>query len=251
MKMTTELKTIWDNQYTGDGDTALKDRNLFRLEIQAIIKHVENNLAGREEIALLELGCGTGYLIKEISNHFAPRGIKVISIGVDFSENAIAEASQRNVPFSRFISSDFFAFFNETKTHFDFIITQRSLMALLTRTDQKALLALIKASLAPNGIGIFSECFEEQYIKMNSLRKIMGVGDLVKVWHSMYLCESDLTGLFSTVEFDDFCSSYMLITRIIYPYFEDPLHNQKIHDLAASFPQCGDFGFLRIAKVGP
>jgi hypothetical protein len=70
-----------------------------------------------------------------------------------------------------------------------------------------------------------------------------------KIWHSLYLEENQLFKIFNNVEFDDFCSTYFLVTRVFYPYFQTPQHNQKIHDIVAVMPNFGKNSFLKLALV--
>ena len=111
------------------------------------------------------------------------------------------------------------------------------------------LLEQINRVLSPAGIGIFSECFHNDLIRFNDLRKQAGLGAIAKVWHSLYLDESMFTDAFTECSFEHFCSTYMLLTRVVYPMFEEPKHNQLIHEIAAKAAEAGDTSFLKIAIV--
>ena len=243
------LEAIWDNQYKHNEDTALKDENLFQLEFNAIYSEIFNNLGSRKKIKILELGCGTGFLINKLINKFNNLDILLDCSCVDFSEKAIDSAKKKNIQNVTFYNKDFFDFFEQSYESYDFIITQRSIMAVMDKTKQIKLLDNIKSSLNKVGIGILSECFEEQLLKLNSARAIMGLKEIEKVWHSLYLTNDQLNIVFNNVHFKDFCSTYFFVTRVIYPFFENPLHNQDIHKKAFQLPNSGDFGFLRLAIV--
>ena len=58
-----------------------------------------------------------------------------------------------------------------------------------------------------------------------------------------------LEAVFDSVEYIDFCSTYMIVTRLVYPLFEVPKHNQQIHDVAFRLPNSGSESYLKIAVV--
>ena len=241
-----ELNSVWDDQYRYNDDTALKDNNLFELEFDAIFSVISDNLNLNKKIRILEIGCGTGFLINKIKNKL---NTKIFCDCVDFSQQAIEIAKRRNILDVNFYCEDFFKFFKKNNETYDFIISQRSIMAIMSRSQQTKLLKHIKNSLKRTGVGILSECFEEQLIKLNKHRKIMGLRVFEKVWHSLYLKTSQINNIFTKARYIDFCSTYFLVTRIIYPFFDDPIHNQEIHKKAMKLTNSGDYSFLRLVVV--
>jgi ubiquinone/menaquinone biosynthesis C-methylase UbiE len=251
------LKKTWNEQYDGKTFSALKDKNLFDLEVNAIIlaikeklktSNLENNV-----IKILELGCGTGELIKKIDNSLSSLEHLKLSlefIGIDFSENAISQAKREASIQKNFKCLDFQSYVDSLNNNsIDIVITQRSIMALMDRDLQNKILLNINRILKTNGLGIFSECFESGLITINQLRSKFNLDPIKKIWHSLYLEENQLFKIFNNVEFDDFCSTYFLVTRVFYPYFQTPQHNQKIHDIAAVMPNFGKNSFLKLALV--
>jgi SAM-dependent methyltransferase len=243
------LVDLWNEQYKSSIDTALKDSYLFKLEFDAIFEAIKDNLKSKKKIKILELGCGTGFLISNLIDKLGELDIDVIYEGVDFSADAIKNAKKKKIKNINFFCEDFIKFLVETNSCYDFIITQRSIMALMELKKQDNLLELIKIKLSKTGVGVFSECFEEQLNNLNKLRKIMGLENIQKVWHSLYLKKNQLERYFNDVKYKDFCSTYFFVTRVIYPFFEIPLHNQEIHNRASMLPNYGDVSFLRLAIV--
>jgi len=157
------LKKTWNEQYDGKTFSALKDKNLFDLEVNAIIlaikeklktSNLENNV-----IKILELGCGTGELIKKVDNslssleHFK---LSLEFIGIDFSENAISQAKREASTQKNFICLDFQSYVDSLNNNsIDIVITQRSIMALMDRDLQNKILLNINRILKTNGLGIF------------------------------------------------------------------------------------------------
>jgi SAM-dependent methyltransferase len=254
------LKKIWNEQYDGKNLSALKDKNLFDLEINSIISNIKEKLKTSNlkkkrggGIKILELGCGSGELIKRIDNGLSRLDHLELSlefIGIDFSENAISQAKREASIQKKFICLDFQSYVDSLDNNsIDIVITQRSIMALMDRDLQNKLLLNINRILKCSGVGIFSECFESGLITVNQLRSKFNLNPIEKIWHSLYLEEKQFFRTFNNVKFDDFCSTYFLVTRVIYPFFKTPNHNEKIHDIAAGLPNFGENSFLKLALV--
>ena len=248
------IHETWEQQYGSETVTALKDKNLFDLEVRALEAALLKALTGTKklphEIKILELGCGSGELIRRLSAGVLTGYAALTFYGVDFSENAINAANRQAQTNQVFVRSDFIEHLKSLEDNsIPIIISQRSLMALMNKNDQVMLLEQINRVLSPEGVGIFSECFYNDLVRFNKLREQAGLGAIAKVWHSLYLDESMFTDTFAECSFDHFCSTYMLLTRVIYPMFEEPKHNQLIHEIAAKSAEAGDSSFLKIAKV--
>ena len=250
------LKKTWNEQYDGKILSALKDKNLFNLEVNAIISTIKEKLKTsnlRGGIKILELGCGTGELIKKIDNSLSRLDHLEISlefIGIDFSENAISQAKREASIQKKFVCLDFQSYVDSLDNNsIDIVITQRSIMALMDRDLQNKLLLNINRILKSNGVGIFSECFESGLIIVNQLRSKFNLDPIKKIWHSLYLEEKQFLRIFNNVKFDDFCSTYFLVTRVFYPFFQTPNHNEKIHNIAAGLPNYGKNSFLKLVSV--
>lgn len=246
-----KLKKVWDNYYLKSKDTALKDKYFFQLEIDALNKEVKKiiNQSRQKEYKILEIGCGTGVLAKEIiKNNY---NVKLKYIGVDLSPKAIKTAERRKISFCHFIAEDIITFLKNTeKGSFDIILSQRSIMALLTAEEHKELFRLINTAKKKNGIGIFSEVIKESYLKVNRLRKEISISPLTKIWHSRHLRVSELKKYFKKIELDDFSSTYWLITRVIYPYFvKDIKHNSDIAKFSSKLEQTGNYSMVKLIKV--
>lgn len=247
------LIETWDSQYKSKNKTALNDENLFKIEVRAIINAIEQTeiFTNSKKIHLLELGCGTGELIRNMDREWKSTGVAFEFVGVDFSEVAISKANSLLDKNQTFHQSDFLSHLADIETDsVDLVVTQRSIMALMEMDDQKALIDHVYRIITPGGAAVFSECFNNGMDKFNELRASAGLSPLEKVWHSRYLDEKMLEDIFDTYSLQDFCSTYMLITRVVYPFFESALHNQPIHDIAALFPESGETSFLKLAVVG-
>lgn len=244
------LYKVWESYYSKVKDTALKDNYLFSLEVGAIIKELKGyiDLNSNKKLSLLEIGCGTGLLASQLYNNGLLKRVKYS--GVDFSPKAIRKARSRNVRNAQFICCDFLDYFENLNKQFDIIISQRSIMAITNPSKQKRLLELITKSKKKSGICIFSEVTYEAYKQLNLLRKQLKLPPLAKIWHSRHLRIADVQKHFTSVTEKDYFSTYILITRVIYPYFvKAPVHNSPIAKFASTLPQQGDYSYLKLLVV--
>jgi ubiquinone/menaquinone biosynthesis C-methylase UbiE len=250
--MTSEenLTKVWDKYYEkSKKNYILKDDNFFKLEIQAISDQISFYIKkNKRPLKILELGSGSGYLASIICTKILKKS-QYHYLGVDFSQQGINKANKRKIENCSFVQSDFLDFFSKTKENFDIIITQRSIMAIMNNSDKKKLLNLIRDHMKQNSIGIFSEVTIQAFKKLQALRKKLGLEPIEKVWHSHHLDESFVQDTFKHSEIIDYSSTYWLITRVIYPYFEEPKHNSLIHSFASKLSQFGDYGMVKLFLV--
>jgi SAM-dependent methyltransferase len=245
------LVDVWDEYYATPGDTAIKDRPFFDLEVRTLVDRIEAEVRARgaTQVAILELGSGTGYLAAQVVDRLAAAGVAASYDGVDFSEAGVRHARERGLPGCAFHESDFTAFVARCDTRYDVIVTQRSIMAIMDATDQSRLLELLRDRLAPGGVGLFSEGSVQGLARLNELRAGLELDPLEKVWHSRYVDEDEIARVFGAVETEHFASVYWLATRVLYPYFEEPRHDTPLHRFAATLPQAGDFSPVRLFAV--
>ncbi len=247
-----KLTKVWNEYYNeSQKNTILQDDNFFKLEIDSIIKNLilEINSINKPSVKILELGSGTGFLASKIILSLKKKKIQCDYTGIDFSSIAINKANKKNIKNCEFINSDFIDFLKSNKEKYDFIITQRSIMAIMEKTSQLILLKLIKKSLLKKGVGLICECTVQALEGIQKSRKKLGVLPLKKVWHSRYLDTNSISSLFSNIKIIDFASTYWFLTRIVYPYFEEPKHNTNFHKFAATLPQEGNYGLVKLFIV--
>jgi len=240
------IEETWDDYYSEKTDTAIKDRNFFRLEIEEISSQLGTFLKNKKltEAKVLELGCGTGFLIEYLQKELADYDLSFH--GVDLSSNAIKQAEERSVPNSNFSKNDFLTYLDSVTEEFDVIITQRSIMALMEAEDQDKMLVSIKSRLKPNGIALLSEGFIENVEKIDKLRGKLDLEPIGTVWHSRYLTKKQVQDNLENAELIDFASTYWLVTRVITPHFTEPVHNSKIADFSSQLPQLGDYSIVKL-----
>jgi SAM-dependent methyltransferase len=245
------LVKVWDEYYDAPGDTAIKDRPFFDLEVRTLVDrlYAEVEVTGLGEVRVLELGSGTGFLAEQVVERLRPLDVELRYDGVDFSEVGVRHATERGLPGCAFHQADFLAFTGASSDRYDVIVTQRSIMAVMDAADQTRLLQLLRNRLTADGLGLLSEGSVQGLARLNELREALELEALEKVWHSRYLDEQEIAEIFGTVEVVHFAPLYWLITRVLYPYFEEPQHDTPLHRFAATLPQAGDFSPVRLFAV--
>jgi len=246
-----EIEETWNKQYIKNTTTALKDNNLFKLEINSIKDNFKKIISklNKKNIKILEIGSGTGYLALQLTKILKDEKISYDYTGIDFSIEAVRKSKKRKISNCKFFEIDFIKFFMTNTTKFDLIISQRSIMAMMSKKKQNKLINQIKTNLKKSGYGIFSECTIQSLKNHQKFRKKLSIEPYEKIWHSTYIDENFLAKVFKSYQKIDFSSSYYLITRIIYPYFSKPKHNTRIHDFASSLEQFGDYSLVKLFIV--
>ncbi len=252
MASDTAVKQLWDDYYAAsDGDTILKDANFFRMEVTAISEALNREVVrlGRP-VSILEFGSGTGALAETLLAALPGEFRDGTSYcGVDFSVDACAKANARNLADATFVAEDFLRFLDRNEQRFDLIVTQRSIMAVIAEDQHTLMLESLPGALAPAGALILSEATQQAFDRVNALRSEVDISSMEPIWHCRYLDEGQVSRLFPTADFQDFASLYWLITRVIYPFSAEPLHNTPLHDMAARLEQTGDFGLVKLIVV--
>ncbi|MBU1202515.1 class I SAM-dependent methyltransferase [Patescibacteria group bacterium] len=124
-------------------------------ELQVFIPYIKDNFK------ILDLGCGNGRLLKSIQ----PANIKFNYLGVDFSENLVAEARKQH-PDTRFIVADMVDLNFEPGT-FDMIFMIASFHHIPSRRERLELLFKINRWLKPGGYLFMTNwnLWQKKYLK--------------------------------------------------------------------------------------
>ena len=249
MDKLSEVKQFWDNQAEAHGSSLLAtmpDKFLKDLEIENILKFLMNSLV------VADLGCGNGYSTFHYANRF-----DIDITGIDYSEAMIEQANRVRDNLStenkRKIS---FRVGDVRKTgcntsYYDVVITDRCLINLTTRDEQKNALSEIFRILKPQGLYLMCEDTEQGLRNLNVVRAHVGLDQIEVRWHNLYLDEqhimSSSTGLFHLIEEVRFSSLYYLASRIINGKIAQeqsitPKYDSDINRIAALCSSLGNFG---------
>ena len=220
-----------------------KDYNLQYLEINALLKYINQ----RDHI--VDVGCGTGYATLYMA---WKREISIL--GVDYSDEMIAVARKNlRIVESKLRGNVTFAVGDvmslQLDEEFDTAITERCLNNIPSWRQQKKAIENISRIVRKGGLLLMLEGSKQGLKRLNQIRLQNGLNEIPIVWHNLFfddrLLEAYASQLFEPMNVDNFCSTYMLISRVLHPalvFPEEPRYEAKINDLAANMPNFGDFG---------
>lgn len=195
------IKEYWDSQarkYGKSPTASWGDTYALSLEFKKISAHI------RKDDSVLDVGCANGFVLKQLDAK--------IRVGVDFSEEMIAQAD--NEDGLTFVVGDA-RNLNFEDNFFDVVYCVRCLINLPSWDDQiKAIHECLR--VAKRKV-ILSEAFYEPLQRLNAIRQIAGLPLLVEHDFNRYLKQSKLEELLKGKDYfvDDFSSMYYLGSRFI------------------------------------
>lgn len=244
-----DIKTFWNKQAEAHGNSSLAtmpDQFLKNLEIENILKYLKHGMQ------IADVGCGNGY------SSFAYSKVLDIKIqGIDYSEAMIEQANlvhdQLSLDIKKNLSfkvGDVRETFLE-ESFYDAVITDRCLINLTSREDQKKAIKEMHRILKKDGLFLMCEDTEQGLANLNRLREVVGLSIINVRWHNLYLDESAINdainGLFKLIKVEKFSSFYYLASRIINGKIAqekdiDPSYDSEINRIASMCSSLGDFG---------
>jgi SAM-dependent methyltransferase len=252
-----EIKDHWNGQarFKDSYKSSWADLYMIEKEIAEINKHIGDH----DEV--LDIGCNNGYSDFELAR-IRP-GITIH--GFDYSEEMIRIARER-LGGSGFGGRLHFSVGDIRKPgeyprgNFDVVLLKRVLINLKTEEEQVGALENIRTFVRDGGKIILSEAFEENWERLNRLRREFGLDDLKQPWHNRYLSGKILEHLysrFSVLVDDDYSSSYYVVSRVLHPWMKKMNHDDsleylsEINRLGSLVPNFGDYGIQRLLVLKP
>ena len=132
------------------------------LDYDAMLQDIVRNIPHQkdDEFILLDLGCGTGNLLRLISNNFP----NAILYGLDFSANMLDIAKTKCLPNDRikFVEMDMFDLGKSSLPYFDVIVSSYVLHNLHNKNQYEDIVRLINEHLVFNGTFILADLVDLQ-----------------------------------------------------------------------------------------
>ncbi len=142
-------ETLYANYHTTQsGRAALTDaRSLFEREKWRFEREILSLLPANKSIRILDIGCGSGSLLKAINEKGYTQ-----TIGIDLSEEQVQMAHEFGVPTVQL--GDVLEFLKQNKEPFD-VITGMDIIEHFTKNELVELLSLLRTQIKPQGLAIF------------------------------------------------------------------------------------------------
>lgn len=207
------------------GQMSMQDKVVRERETQFVIKQVRHSLralgVAPEQAHILDLGCGNGYLLQALWDEFAGAKLR----GVEFVPELVALAQTRKLPGLSITQGDMREA-SAFEGHPHIIITERSIVNLLSWEWQKSAFEHIARTLMPGGFYLMLESFHEPWLEMNAARRENNLPEVPVSAHNRYLkepCIDTLAGLglreVPGVEPKNALSSHFFLSRVFQHLF--------------------------------
>lgn len=201
------------------GQMSMQDPIIRERETQFILHQLKVLLRqmglAPEAAHVLDLGCGNGYLLEKIWQEICPGRMT----GVEFVPALVHLASERKLPGVHITQGDMR---KPLGLSADVVITERSIVNLLSWEEQKLALQNIAQALSPAGCYIMVESFHEGWVNMNIARRDIGLDEVSVSAHNRYLREACVPEMLkmrlrevSGVEPRHALSSYFFHSRVL------------------------------------
>tara|TARA_R110002049_G_scaffold151151_1_gene314681 strand:+ start:263 stop:1060 length:798 start_codon:yes stop_codon:yes gene_type:complete len=200
--------------------STIGDQVIRQAEVNFFLKSIEAKIdPSKSDQSLFDIGCGNGHLLSLIREKFP----KLKLYGLDFHPELTKLAQSRNLENCEVIQGDMRKDLTQFGQH-DFIMTERSVINLLSKEEQFCAFRNIVKSLKNKGFYFFSESFEEPRANINRARKQMNLAeDVIPSKHNLWLKEEDLLILkeeglkeISSAVPSNYLSTHFYITRILH-----------------------------------
>jgi 2-polyprenyl-3-methyl-5-hydroxy-6-metoxy-1,4-benzoquinol methylase len=202
------------------GQMSMQDKVVREREttfITAQTQHCLRTLGVAPEQALvLDVGCGNGYLLAALWEELAGAELR----GIEFVPELVALAQTRTLPGLTVESGDM-RLRASFKKQAHVVITERSVVNLLSWEEQKSAFENIAAWIRPGGYYIMVESFQEPWAEMNAARRENNLPEVPISAHNRYLKEACIDTLGSLglrvvpgVEPKNALSSHFFLSRV-------------------------------------
>ena len=160
----------------------MADQKIREIESKFILDGIKSFIAGNstENIKLLDVGCGNGFTLDLVHREFP----KIQISGIEYTPELRGLANKKGLPIEILPGDVRVASTMPSKQ--DVIISQRVLINLLDKEDQKKALRNIINSLRVGGFLIIIEAFSSGLDNLNKCRVELGLSQISPAEHNLY-----------------------------------------------------------------
>jgi SAM-dependent methyltransferase len=233
------------------GHMSMQDQVIRERETKFILAQTQAALREQgiapEEARILDVGCGNGYLLAQLWDQLAG----AILTGIEFVPELVTLAQSRQLPGMDVSAGDMrVASAYVEQAHV--VISERSVVNLLSWPEQKSALENIARWVRPGGYYIMVESFHEPWLEMNAARAENQLPEVPVSPHNRYLREACVDTLAQSglraaqgVETPNALSSHFFLSRVFQHLFvqEDRPRSERVWQFFAQglAPNTGNY----------
>ena len=239
-----QVRDFWNSRANLGVAAGTQDVTLKNLEVEAISAFVHDGMR------ILDIGCGNGITATHLAEQY-----NVDVIGIDFAEEMVEAArtlsADRSLKGSvKFQQGDVQAL-SGLSDKFDIVYTERTLINLPDWESQQQAISRISSFLADEARYLMCEHSQDGLDRINSLRKQIGLAEIVPPWHNRYFREAELAQAkiqgVRLVDVIDFSSTYYFLSRVVNAWLaaqegKEPDYGAPINKLSLELPPIGNLG---------
>ena len=244
----SKKKEFWNSRAQLGETAGSNDFILKKLEIEALLKKIENNAT------VLDIGCGNGGTLMTLVEKRNCTGV-----GIDFAGEMVqlAKTSADNSGCNEklIFMEGSLPNLPDGIGEFDYIITQRCLINLDSKELQQAAFNNIMKRVSIGGYYLMIESSIQGLASTNELRKLFELEEITPPWHNVFLDEefvktwsNDKSVLEEVIPIE---STYHFLSRVVYAAVakktgEELKYDSDINLLALKLPIIGNLGPIRL-----
>ncbi|MBT3980490.1 MAG: class I SAM-dependent methyltransferase [Bacteriovoracaceae bacterium] len=232
--------------------SSMQDPFIRELEIEFVLAQLYNftHKYGRFP-RLLDVGCGNGYLLSVLAEFFPEMELT----GLEYSPDLFKLCQQRKLPGINFIHGDMRKA-SDFSEKFDMVITERSLINLLSTKQQNQAIKNIAHCLAPGGHYLMIESFKMPLHNLNIARAQNGLSEIFPSKHNKYLSEG-ITGKLKGIGLNevygelpkDSLSTHFFLSRVFHPITRNSTTKNKYSMLNHFFDEALPLGVGQFSPI--
>jgi len=244
-KKFNKIKKFWESRAKLGITAGTNDFILTEIEQNFILNFIPKNAR------ILDIGCGNSMSLIQLASKK-----KCTGIGIDFAAEMINQ-SKKFIELHRLkkkleVHQSIIPPIPLDYGKFDIVMSNRCLINLQKTQQQKEAIQSIPEVLKSKGIFLMIECFMEGNNLTNSLRKKLGLKEILPPWHNLFFklkeVKSWQTKNFKIEKILHISSTYHFLSRVIYAKLaklksQKLVYDSEINRIALNLPQeFGQFG---------
>ncbi len=238
--------SMWDTRAALGATAGTQDVIAAELERRAILAHITD----RQRV--LDVGCGTGQLTREIAWHFPTCEVTGWDASLEMAQWA---NDHMGSVYIAYWSVDIVSML-PMSYRWDTITTQRCIINCGGWAQQQRAIRNILALLVPGGQYIMCECSADGLASINSLRAMVDLPFIMQPAHNRYLVDAEVYALAKALQAEGIAklaavyqplSTYSLLSRVVNARIaanegRAPAYDSPINELALNLPSIGALG---------